>query len=62
MNTAPEQILADAWLLCLSRPPTKEESEPFLKLLSEAKPEDKRLVVEDIYWSLLTSREFLFQH
>ena len=62
VNTPAEQILADAWLLCLSRSPTKEESEPFLKLLAEATPEDKRLVVEDIYWSLLTSREFLFQH
>lgn len=62
VNAPAEQILADAWLLCLSRGPTKEESEPFLKLLTEAKPEEKRLVVEDIYWSLFTSREFLFQH
>ena len=62
VNAPPEQILADAWLQCLSRSPSKEESDPFLKLLAEAKPEDKRLVVEDIYWSLLTSREFLFQH
>jgi len=31
-------------------------------MLAQALPEEKRAVVEDMYWSLLTSREFLFRH
>jgi hypothetical protein len=30
--------------------------------LAAAKAEERRAVVEDMYWSLLTSREFLFRH
>ena len=32
------------------------------ELLAAAPPEERRQVVEDMYWSLLTSREFLFRH
>lgn len=56
------QIIDDAWMLCLSRPPSDEERKKFETLLTAAKPEEKRQVLEDLYWSLLTSREFLFQH
>ena len=58
----PAQIIDDAYLLCLSRPPTEEQRKKFEELLAAAKPEEKRQAVEDLYWSLLTSREFLFQH
>jgi hypothetical protein len=59
---ANEAILEDAWLRTLSRFPTDEETKPFLEMLEAAAPEEKRAVVEDLYWSLLTSREFLFRH
>ena len=58
----PAQIIDDAYLLCLSRPPTAEQRKKFEELLKAVKPEEKRQAVEDLYWSLLTSREFLFQH
>jgi hypothetical protein len=57
-----EAIIEDAWLRTLSRYPTDEEKQPFLTMLADATPEEKRAVVEDLYWSLLTSREFLFRH
>jgi Protein of unknown function (DUF1553). len=59
---ANDAILEDAWLRTLSRFPTAEETKPFLEMLEAAAPEEKRAVVEDLYWSLLTSREFLFRH
>ena len=58
----PDQITHDAWMLCLSRPPNDSERQQFEQFLTQAPPEEKRQAVEDLYWSLLTSREFLFQH
>ena len=57
-----EAILEDAWLRTLSRFPTEDEQKPLLEMLKAASAEEKRAVVEDLYWSLLTSREFLFRH
>lgn len=59
---SPEKIVRDAWLLSLSRPPTASEQTQFLPLLTGATPEEQRQATEDMFWSLLTSREFLFQH
>ncbi len=61
-NPPPEQLLREAWLLCLGRPPSVKELEQFGPMLREASAGEQRLIVEDIFWSLLTSREFLFQH
>ena len=58
----PAELVDAAWLRCLSRFPTAAEREPFETLLLAATEEEKRLIVEDMYWSLLTSREFLFRH
>jgi len=56
------QIVERAWLECLSRPPTAAERKSFEELLTSAPADERRAVVEDLYWSLLTSREFLFRH
>ena len=61
-DPSPTQIIEEAWMLCLSRPPAEAERKKFEEILAAAKPEEKRLAVEDLFWSLLTSREFLFQH
>lgn len=61
-NPAPEQLVREAWLLCLGRPPTERERAEFVRALTEAPSDQRREVAEDLFWSLLTSREFLFQH
>jgi hypothetical protein len=57
-----EQILEEAYLLTLSRLPTTEESSQLLAILNNASEQQKREVLEDLFWSLMTSREFLFHH
>jgi len=58
-----EELIGDAFLSALSRVPTEAERTRFGALLAEAKDEtEKRLVLEDTYWALLSSREFLFNH
>ncbi|HEV2392871.1 MAG TPA: DUF1549 and DUF1553 domain-containing protein [Verrucomicrobiae bacterium] len=59
-GNTPEEIIQDLYLRCFSRKPTDEELtklEPFLK--SGAKPEQ---VLNDVFWSLLNSKEFVFNH
>ena len=56
------ELIDEAYFLALSRPASAKEKEPLAAMLTAAPPDDKRKVVEDLFWSLLTSREFLFQH
>jgi hypothetical protein len=59
----PEEIVNDAFLVSLARLPTAAEKARFTALLTGVQDEkEKRLVVEDAYWALLSSKEFLFNH
>jgi hypothetical protein len=51
-----------AYLRCLSRYPSEQESVALVKELTESTADERRTVVEDLLWSLMTSREFLFNH
>lgn len=55
-------LLDDLFLSSLSRYPEPHEKTAMVKLLADAKPEDRRVLLEDIAWSVLSSREFLFNH
>jgi hypothetical protein len=56
----PPQVVAELYLRCLSRPPTEAEAKAIDEQLAGAT--DPRGAVEDVFWALLNSREFLFNH
>lgn len=61
----PDQVLEKLWQSALSRKPTIQEisrSKPILEAAWKGSPEGKREALEDLFWAVLTSREFLFNH
>ncbi len=56
----PEQIIEELYVRCLSRKPLPKEREKLLAL-ANAEP-DKNKALSDVFWSLLNSREFMFNH
>jgi hypothetical protein len=56
----PEERIVDLYLRCLARMPTKPELDKLLPLLSPGTNQEQAL--SDIFWALLNSREFLFNH
>ncbi len=64
-NISDPEAVDRIFLLALSRDPTREEKDRLLKLMAEAKrdPQSRRReVIEDLFWAVLTGREFLFNH
>jgi len=61
-KTADETIVDEAYLSTLSRHPTPAEKQDMLKTLAIASDSDRRAAIEDVYWALLSSKEFLFDH
>ena len=58
----PEKIVEEAYLSALSRFPTEAEKARIVRVIGEAKDSERRAVVEDVYWAILSSKEFLFNH
>jgi len=59
-HETPDQVIEALYLRCFSRPPTEEEKtklKTFLK--DDAKPEQ---VLDDVFWSLINAKEFVFNH
>ena len=57
-----ETVLEKAFLRTLARRPQAEEKKELLKFLQGANEEDRRELIEDLYWGIMSSREFLFNH
>jgi hypothetical protein len=57
---SPEQTIEEIYLRTLVRKPTQKETTNLSKALAEEP--DKVKVLEDIFWALLNTREFLFNH
>jgi hypothetical protein len=55
-------IIEQAYLVALSRYPTDSEMQRLLGMMNEVEAAERRLAVEDLLWSILSSREFLFNH
>lgn len=64
-NLSDEEAIRRVFLLALSRTPTREETGRFLKIMAESAQDPqmtRREVLEDLFWAILTGREFLFNH
>jgi hypothetical protein len=57
-----DRVIDELFLAALSRLPDDDERQRLAGELNAAKPEEKRQVIEDLYWSVLSSREFMFNH
>jgi len=58
---SPEQIVEELYLRCFARRPTAEESTKLLAAVNE-KDANKEDVLNDVFWALLNSKEFIFNH
>ena len=58
-KTAP-QVIENLYIRCLTRKPTEKEMKALNAILAEQK--NDKLVLEDVFWALLNSREFVFNH
>ncbi|MEX2307840.1 MAG: DUF1549 domain-containing protein [Pirellulales bacterium] len=56
------RIIEEIYLSALSRFPTDNEVVEMLAVLNEAPAIERRATVEDVFWAVLSSREFLFNH
>ena len=56
----PQDILEELYIRCLSRKPTEKERAALDQVL--ANEQDKKQVLDDVFWAMLNSREFVFNH
>jgi hypothetical protein len=59
-EATPEQALDRLYVRCLSRFPTDEEKKELLATVGSAP--DSKQGLEDVFWAILNSREFVFNH
>lgn len=61
---APEEAVKRVYQLALSRDPNENELKKLTTMLKQAgnTPQERREVMEDLFWAVLTSREFMFNH
>ena len=62
-NKSPVEVIDALYLKALSRSPTDLEKVKLIATFRGSKaPEGQKLILEDIFWALLNSKEFIFNH
>ena len=56
----PAQIVENMYVRCLARAPKPEELKTLLAIVE--KSADKKQALEDVFWAVMNSREFMFNH
>jgi hypothetical protein len=56
----PEQIIESLYIRCVSRRPTGEEMERLMNIVKAS--ENPQAGLDDVFWAMMNSREFLFNH
>ena len=56
----PAEIVDDLYLLCLARKPTAVEKAKLMVFFTEGRPDEE--VLNDLFWAVLNSKEFIFNH
>ena len=60
-NLSPGEIIDELYLGTLSRFPTAQERTLMLRIFTEA-GNDRQAAAEDVLWSLLNMRSFVYNH
>jgi len=56
----PAQVIEHLYIRCLARAPKPEEMKNLLAMVDAAK--DKKQSLDDVFWAVMNSREFMFNH
>ena len=62
-NKSPEEIITSLYIRALGRQPTDTERSRLLEAVGRARdPKETREILTDIFWAILNSKEFIFNH
>ena len=61
-KATPGRIVEEVYLSALSRFPTATEKTNIMKIVAETQEVNVRPLIEDMYWAILSTKEFLFNH